>query len=109
MELLAEELLQEINQICGSYHYFRQADAVEQGIGLSGKIQQFISALLERNVFGMDEQEWENFQKNILQLLKDYAEAAQQKDAVLMVDTLDYGFREWLTIFAGTDNWEERK
>lgn len=106
MESLAGELLQGINQICGSYHYFRRADTVEQGIGLAGKIQQFISILLERNLFGLDEQEWADFQRNILDLLKDYAEAAQQKDAVLMVDTLDYGFREYLTIFANVGNGE---
>lgn len=106
MEELAKELLLKINDICICYHYFKKADTVEKGIGLSEKIQQFVSVLLEGNIFGMEKEEQEGFQNYVLQTLEDYAEAAVQRDAVLMVDTLDYGFRELLDIFV---NEEERE
>lgn len=108
VEELAEELLHKINNLCISYHYFKQTDVAEQGVGLSAGIQQFASVLMEGNIFGMEEREQAAFQNYVLQVLKDYTQAAVQRDAVLMVDTLDYGLRELLNIFADPKDGESR-
>lgn len=107
MEELAKELLQQINDICIGYHYFRQTDTVDRGMELTEGIQQFASVLLESNICDT-QREQIDFQNYILQVLKDYTEAVVQKDAVLMVDTLDYGLRGILDIFAKTDHGVEK-
>lgn len=101
MEALAKELLFQINDICIRRHYLKQTDTVERGIGLSGQIRQFTSALLEGNVFCLEETEQAGFQNYVLQVLEDYVEASVQRDMVLMADVLDYGLRELLNIFGG--------
>lgn len=107
MDALAKELLQQINDICIGYHYFRQTDAVKRGIELLGKVQQFTSGLLGENIFNVEESEQADFQNYVLQVLSDYSQAAIQRDLVLMIDALDYGMRELVNIFTETDD-EER-
>lgn len=107
MEELAKELLQQINNICVGYHYFRQTDTVDKGKELIERIQQFTSVLLESNVCDTKEERLD-FQNYVVQVLKDYTEAIVQRDAVQMVDTLDYGLRGLLDIFAKADDGEEK-
>ena len=74
---------------------------------LTQEIQQFSSVLLENKICDT-KQEQADFQNYVLQTLKDYAEAVVQRDAVLMVDTLDYGIRGLADIFTEVDDGEGR-
>lgn len=104
METLAKKLLEKITKICVEYHYFKRTDAVEKGIELAEDIQRFTSGFLQGNIYGMDEEEYIGLQNYVLQVLKDYMEAVEQRDMVLMIDTLDYGLRELINIFVDTEN-----
>lgn len=107
MEVLAKELKQDISKICMEYYYYKQTNVIEKGIQLSGKIQEFASALLQEDIFGIGEEEYAGLQNYVIQVLKDYMEAVAQRDVVLMIDVLDYGLRELLNIFIETDAAEE--
>lgn len=106
IETLAKGLLQKINDICIGYYYLKRTDAVEKGMELSDNLQCFASILLKENIFDTTEEEQAGFRSYILQALKDYAQAVIHGDIVLMVDTLDYGFRNLLMIFADANNGE---
>lgn len=107
METLAKELKHKINDICIGYHYFRRAETMKKSMELSKEIERFVCPLLNGNRFGMEETEYKNFQNYVLEVLKDYAEAAAQRDSVYMVDTLDYGLRELINIFTDAEDGEE--
>lgn len=107
MEMLAKELRKDIDMICIGYHYDRQTNVVEKGGKLSEKIQQFASVFLQGNVFGIGEDEYNGLKAYTLQVLEDYVQALEQRDMVLMIDTLDYGLRELLYIFIDKDGGDE--
>lgn len=103
MEELALELLEKMGHICAAYYYSRKSDAITEGEKLAQNIREFTISLLEG--ISMQEQTEENMllQQYILEVLNDYTEAVSQKDEVLMIDTLDFGLRELLDIFAAEE------
>lgn len=106
METLAKSLGMKINQICVGYHYLNQSNTIEQGRGLAEEIRQFTAGFLQGNIYGMEDEEYIGLQNYVLQVLKDYMEALEQRDMVLMIDTLDYGLRELIHIFVDTEDGE---
>lgn len=108
MEALAKELRRNIDLICIGYHYDRRTDVIEKGKALSKKIEELVSVFLSGNIFGMEEEEYIGLQNYVLQVLRDYTQALEQRDMVLMIDTLDYGVRELFMIFIDEDTVEEK-
>ena len=108
MEALAKELRRNIDLICIGYHYDRQTNVVEKGKALSKKIEELVSVFLKGNIFDMEEEEYIGLQNYVLQVLRDYTQALEQRDMVLMIDTLDYGVRELLMVFIDDDAGEEK-
>ena len=108
METMAIELEKEIDRICGEYHYVKAADVMGWAGELADGIRQFISGLLQGDIFGVGEEECVKFQEYVVQVLRDYMEAVRQQDVVLMIDTLDYGLRELLNIFIDADAGEKQ-
>ena len=47
----------------------------------------------------MEEEEYASLQRFVIDVLTDYLESLQQRDTVLMLDTLDYGLRELINIY----------
>ena len=108
METLAKQLRRDIDLICIGYHYDRQTNVVEKGKALSKKIEELVSVFLKGNIFDMEEAEYIGLQNYVLQVLRDYTQALEQRDMVLMIDTLDYGVRELLMVFIDDDAGEEK-
>lgn len=107
MEELANQLSNEIDDICGRYYNYKEENVLERSRGLIDDIRQFCAYFLQGNIFGIEEGEYEGFQRYVVQVLEDYIEAAKQRDIVLMLDTLDYGLRELLNIYIDVDDEEE--
>lgn len=99
MEKLALKLREKIDTICYSFHYHKDNNVLKKGWELADEIKVFCSYFLQGNIFGMEEREYLDFQQYVLQVLKDYMEAVEQQDEVLMLDTLDYGLRELVNIY----------
>ncbi len=108
METLARELAKKVDLICIEYHYMRRTDIVERAKALAGEIQQLVSVLLQGNVFGMEEEEYNSLQSYVIQVLTDYTEAIAQRDMVRMADALEFGLRDLLDIYIDTDSGENQ-
>lgn len=107
MEALAKELIQEIDTVCEGYHYYKDEEIVmEKAPEFVPKIEQFCSFFLQGNIFGMQEEEYLELQNYVVGVLRDYAEALEQRDLVYILDTLDYGLRELLNIYRDADTEE---
>ena len=104
MEAFARELIEQINGVCIEYYHYKQTNVIEKVRGINEKIQQYLSFFLQGNIFGVEEEEYENLSQYVLQVLKDYCEAFLNRDMVLMIDTLDYGLRELLLLVIDTDD-----
>ena len=106
MEELAKKLRDKIDTVCGRYHYYKDRAVLEKSMGLVADIRQYCSYFLQGNIFGLEEAEYMDLQLYVMQVLKDYMEALEQKDLVYMLDTLDYGLRELLNLYIKKDTGE---
>lgn len=104
MKDLAIELLEKIGIICIDYYYLKKHNIVDEAEKLAGSVQKFAAALIQGINEQTDTGEEEELQNYILAVLKDYIEAIDRKDEVLMVNTLDFGLRELLDIFNENKN-----
>lgn len=100
MEELAKKISREINDICVGYLYLKQTDVIEKILPLTKDIQEFLASFLRGNLFGIKEEDYRELFSYATEVAADYVEAVGQRDMVLMVDTLDYGLRELLNIYA---------
>lgn len=99
MKELAKEIHEKMTRICIEYLFFKQTNVIEKVIPLTGDIWQFLDVFSRGNVFGMEDEDYRNLLNYVSGVAADYVEAIGQRDAVLMVDTLDNGLRELLKIY----------
>jgi hypothetical protein len=97
---MANELIEKIDQICVGYYFFRNSDGVERAKDLSGEIQTYLGQLL-RLTEGDTSEEGDILRHYIAEVVEDYMSAIDQRDLVLMIDTLEYGLRELLQLSTG--------
>lgn len=107
MEALAKELRAGIDITCATYHYYKDEKVLIKAIGLAERIQQFCGTFLQGNIYGMEEEEYLELQDYVIQVLKDYLEAVEQKDLLYILDTLDHGLRELVEIYIDDEEDEE--
>ncbi len=109
MEELAKKMLYDINMLCINFHYFRKTDVFDKIEQTTENIQQFTNTLIRGIQKGEIDDRDAVLQEYVVQILNDYMEAIQYRDSVLMLDTLDYGLRELLNIFAEEKNGEDNE
>lgn len=93
MEELAFELKRGIDVICVTYYFKKEEDVIEKALVLAERIQRFCGGFLQGNIYGADDEEYEELKNYVLAVLEDYLSAAEHRDTVYMVDTLDHGLR----------------
>lgn len=104
MEELARELIQGIDTVCEGYHFYKDEEIVmEKTVEFVPKIQQFCSCFLQGDMFGIEKEEYIKLQYYVVEILRDYTEALEQRDIVYILDTLDYGLRELLNIYKNAE------
>lgn len=106
MEALVKELTEKINKLCIEYYYLRNQMVIENGKKLLPDIKMVAEYLL-RVLAEEATEEAEGLKEYILDVLNDYMEAIDHKDMVLMIDTLDVGFREVLNLFTTEEDSDE--
>lgn len=100
MESLARELIQGIDTVCEGYHYYKDEEIVlEKAPEFVTKIQKICGFFLQGNLFGLEEEEYLGLQSYVVEVLRDYTEALEQRDILYILDTLDYGVRELVHIY----------
>ena len=107
MKELAKKIIQDINQICIEFYYFRRDSILKKSGKILSDIQMVftqINLLVESNP---EDADIEEIHKYIIGVMNDLLESIENKDIVLFVDTLDYGVRNIMEVF--TDNEESEK
>ncbi len=106
MEALAQELIKKLGGICTTY-YYKKTNIMEEAEKLSGDIRQFVELLIQTLSEQEDSEESAALQNYAVQIWNDYVEAVNNKDIVLMVDTLDFGLWDLLEDLFRPDKNEE--
>ena len=107
MEEKAKELWVIIDTVCGGYHIYKDEKVIEKAKQAAGQVQEYCEVFLQGNdfgflqgnIFGMEEEEYQELYGYVVQVLKDFVEALEQGDTIWMLDTLDYGLRELVDLY----------
>ena len=62
-------------------------------------LNNFVKFFLQRNVYELDEEDYQLLQQLLLQILQDMMQALENRDIVLLEDTVEYGLKTFLELF----------
>lgn len=94
-----ETLNRELNLIFIDYMVFQKRNNIEEINKIMPKIQDFVLWFLEGNRFGIEDELYQNMSRNLLDIIKDMAEALEKHDEVLLHDAAAYGLSKYLELF----------
>lgn len=103
MKEKAGQLWVVIDTICGGYYIYKDDKVIEKARQAAGQVREYCEVFLRGNAFGMEEEDYLELCGYVVQVLSDFVEALEQEDAVLMLDTLDYGLRELVDLYREID------
>lgn len=95
-----QKLFEDADRIAVDYLTGMDRNNIKRVKKIIPDIRQFAAWFLEKNEFGIEQELYQDMCKSLLQILKDIVEALGQEDYVLLHDALDYGFLEYLKLFA---------
>lgn len=99
MEEKIGKLNEQLNLIYIGHMVYQKKNNVEEIGKLMPQIQEFVLWFLEGNRFGIEEELYQDMGRNLLEILKDLAEALENGDRVLLHDAAAYGLSEYLRMF----------
>lgn len=99
MEEKIQKLYQQLNMIFVEHMVYQKKNNTEKIEKLMPQIQEFVLWFLGENRFGVEEDLYQGMSSNLLEILKDMAEALKYGDRVLMHDAAAYGLSEYLELF----------
>lgn len=103
MEQKINQLYKTVSRISGGYMIFRERNNIEEIKKIIPQIQEFVMWFLKENIFGLEQELYNEMSVNLLEILKDILEALKQNDRVLMHDATTYGLLEYLKLFVETE------
>lgn len=109
MEEKIKALYESINFIGFQSMYSRDTNYMEKIRGLLPDVQEFAEWFLQGDAFGFGEELYQSLRANLLDILKDCADALQEDDRVLMMDALEQGIAEYLRMFLPEDYLREKE
>lgn len=94
-----ERLNEQLNLIYIGHMVYQKKNNVEEIEKIMPQIQEFVLWFLGGNGFGIEEELYQDMSRNLLEILKDIAEALENGDRVLLHDAAAYGLSEYLRLF----------
>lgn len=92
-------LYEQINFIGFYCTYHKDSRYIEMAKEIIPEIDAFAQWFISEELVGITEEEHQWMNQNLLEILKDIAEAIWQEDIVLMMDALEQGLNEYLKMF----------
>lgn len=109
MEEKIKHLYMCINRIGYMRLETRSNDYIEQARKILPEIEEFTNWFLSGNQFEIEDDLYQALQQNLLGILEDIVTAIQENDTVLMLDALEYGISEYLTMFVPEEYFMDKK
>lgn len=93
------DLNNKIRFLCEKYVVMNRADLVSDVKAIIPDVQKFAMWFLETKNIGVNEEEKQIMDTNVLLMMKDINEALEYSDSVLMYDALECGVAQYLRLF----------
>lgn len=107
MEEKIKTLYENINFIGYYCMSHRKYDYVERAKNLFPAVSEFIEWFVAGNQFGIEEELYLQLRDNLIRILKDMETAVREGDRVLLLDALEYGISEYLSMFLPEEYFKE--
>lgn len=107
MEESAKKIIQKLNSICAYFYIYKSSNSIQEGKELLSDIQQFGNYILEIVENNKEDKEWLQVNDFMLECINDYVSSIRNNDAVLLIDTLDFGIRKLANMFIEEDGNED--
>lgn len=107
MEAKMEELRKKTEEIGLRYVVAQERGIIEETMKILPQIQEFAVWFLGGNQFGISEEDYQALSENLLDVLNDISNALEQRDKVLLFDSIYFGILEYLKMFAEEETEED--
>ncbi len=94
-----EELYKKVYHACVEFAVYRKKNIKENVTDFLPLLGGFANQFLEGNYFGFDEEDYQQLKQLLLNILNDIAQGLEQRDNVLLEDTVEFGVKEFLELF----------
>lgn len=101
------ELRQRIEYIGLRYVVGQDLQITEHIIKIIPQVQEFAVWFLGGNQFGISEEDYQALSENLLGVLNDISSALEQRDKVLLFDSIYFGILEYLKMFEEEETEED--
>ena len=98
------ELNDRITLTCEKYVVMNRADLVSEAKAVIPDVQKFAMWFLETKDIGVNEEEKQLMDNDVLLMMKDINEALEYSDSALMYDALECGVARYLRLFLPEEN-----
>ena len=94
-----EELYKKVYRACVEFAVYRKKNIKENIADFLPLLGEFANKFLEEDYFGFDEEDYQQLKQLLLNILNDIAQGMEQRDSVLLEDTVEFGLKEFLELF----------
>lgn len=94
-----EELYKKIFYSCVQFAVYKKKDIIENVKQLLPLLNNFANEFLHTNCFGLEEEDYQQLKQLLLDILNDIAQGMEQRDIVLLEDTIEFGLKEFVEMF----------
>lgn len=94
-----EELYKKIFYSCVQFAVYQKKDIIENVKQLLPLLNNFANEFLRANGFELEEEDYQQLKQLLLNILNDIAQGMEQRDTVLLEDTIEFGLKEFVEMF----------
>ena len=96
---MSQELYKKVYVACVEFAVYNKKNILENAEKFWPLLNEFINEFLKENIYGINEEDYQLLQQLLINILNDMVQAMDNRDSVLMADTVEYGLREFLELF----------
>lgn len=97
MEMI--ELYKRTFASCIRFAVYRKKEVISDVEKFMSLLHTFVFSFLTKNLYGLGQEDYEILKCVLLQILQDMVQALENRDTVLLEDTVEYGLKEFLELF----------
>lgn len=94
-----EELYKKIYSACVQFAVYHKKNIIENVHELLPLLDDFVNEFFDGNIFGLEEEDYQLLKQLLLDILNDITMGLEQRDRILLEDTVEYGLKEFIELF----------
>ena len=94
-----EELYKKVFVACVQFAVYQKKQVQKDIEKILPDLKKFTNDFFVKNKYGIQEEDYIFLQKFLLNILQDFMEGMENRDRVLLEDTLEYGLKPFLELF----------